>query len=134
MFSDVFVISYDDGYGIVGSIIYILLYKLLIRYVVILFELEVIWISQVVVLVIEDNFMILIIFKMKRNVFFIIEGKIFYSGDMFNFLFNCFEMYQIVYSIDLMGILIELLVLIVVFFGNDCVNFGGLGVCDYFIE
>lgn len=45
MFSDVFVISYDDGYGIVGSIIYILLYKLLIKYVVILFELEVILIS-----------------------------------------------------------------------------------------
>lgn len=59
---------------------------------------------------------------MKGNVFFIIDGKIFYSGDMFNFLFNCFEMF------------IELLVLIVVFFGNDCVYFGGLGVCDYFIE
>lgn len=78
--------------------------------------------------------MILIIFKMKWNVFFIFEGKIFYSGDMFNFLFNCFEMYLIEYSIDLIGIFIELLVLIVVFLGNNCVDFGGLGVCDYFIE
>lgn len=39
IFSDVFVISYDDGDSIVGSIIYILFYKLLIEYVVILIEL-----------------------------------------------------------------------------------------------
>lgn len=39
IFDDVFVIIYDDGFVIVGSIIYILLYKLLIKYVVILIEL-----------------------------------------------------------------------------------------------
>lgn len=43
-------------------------------------------------------------------------------------------MYEIVYSIDLLGIVIELFVFIVVFFGNDCNRLDKYGVCDYFIE
>lgn len=67
---------------------------------------------------------------MKRNLFLNIEGNMYYFGDVFNFLFNCYEIYQIVYEIDLIGIFIELLVLIVVFLGNDCNKFDYNGGCD----
>lgn len=40
MFVDVFIISYIDGLFIVGSIIYILLYKFFNKYVVIFIELD----------------------------------------------------------------------------------------------
>lgn len=40
MFVDVFIISYVDGLFIVGSIIYILLYKFFNKYVVIFIELD----------------------------------------------------------------------------------------------
>lgn len=43
IFVDVFVISYDDGLYIIGSIIYILLYKFFNKYVVILMELYSFW-------------------------------------------------------------------------------------------
>lgn len=43
IFDDVFVISYDDGVVFVGSIMYILFYKFLIKYIVILMELYIIF-------------------------------------------------------------------------------------------
>lgn len=70
---------------------------------------------------------------MERYFFLKIENYIFYRGDVFLFLFDSFEIYQIVYLIDLIGLVIELLYFIVVFLGNDCNKIDGIGFCDYFI-
>lgn len=113
---------------------YIFIYKLLIKYIVILIKLVFKLYSQFVVVVIEDNIVILVIFKMKYNLLLKIEGKKFYNGDVFNFFFDCFEIYQIEYKVDLIGMFIELLVFIVIFLGNDCNEFEYIGVCDYFVE
>lgn len=118
--NDVFLISHDDGYGTVGSTTHIPLHKLSTKYVVISTEPEATRTSQVAMSAIEDNSTISITFKMKRNVPLIIEGKTFYSGDVFNLFLDRFETYQIEHSTDLTGTFIESSVPIAVFSGNDC--------------
>lgn len=131
---DVFLISHDDGYGTVGSTTHIPLHKLSTKYVVISTEPEATRTSQVAMSAIEDNSTISITFKMKRNVPLIIEGKTFYSGDVFNLFLDRFETYQIEHSTDLTGTFIESSVPIAVFSGNDCNQLENTGACDHLIE
>lgn len=51
------------------------------------------WNSQLVVVVIKDNIMIFIIFKIKNNVFLNIGGYFYRNDDMYNIIFDCLEIY-----------------------------------------
>lgn len=132
---DVFVITHDDGSGgsaTVGSTTLIPLHKLSTRYVVISTEPSMK--SQFAVSAIEDNTTVSVTFKMKQNLPLNIEGNTYNNGDVFHFLLDSFETYQIDHITDLTGTFIESSVPIAAFSGNDCTSLHNIGACDHLIE
>lgn len=129
---DVFVITHDDGSGTVGSTTHIPLHKLSTKYVVISTKPSVK--SQFAVSAIEDNTTVSVTFKMKQNFPLNIDGNTYNNGDVFNFLLDSFETYQIDHITDLTGTFIESSVPIAAFSGNDCTMLNNIGACDHLIE
>lgn len=132
---DVFVITHDDGSGgsaTVGSTTNIPLHKLSTKYVVISTEPS--SKSQFAVSALEDNTTVSVTFKMKQNLPLNIEGNTYNNGDVFRFLLDSFETYQIDHITDLTGTFIESSVPIAAFSGNDCTRLHNIGACDHLIE
>lgn len=132
--SDVFVISHDDGRATVGSKTHIPLHKLSTRYIVISEEPEINSYSQLAVSAIEDNTEISNTFQMKRNLPLNIDGYTFYNDGVFNFSLGRFETYQIEHNTDLTETVIESLVPIAAFSGNDFNKLDKKGACGHLIE
>lgn len=132
-FDDVFVVVYNNGPGTIGSTTIVPLQKLSTNYVVILTEPSTSK-SQFAVAATEDNTVISITFKMKRNISLYIDGNSFLNGDVYNFTLDRFETYQIAHVTDLTGTVIESSVPIAVFSGNDCNMLEDIGACDHLIQ
>lgn len=83
---------------------------------------------------IEDNTEISITFQMKRNLPLNIDGYTFYNDGVFNVLLGRFETYQIEHNTDITETVIESLVPIAAFSGNDCKKLDKKGACGHLIE
>lgn len=132
-FDDVFVVSHDYMSRSIGSTAIVPLHKLSTNYVVISTE-PTMYKSQFAVAATEDNTVISVTFKMKRNISLYIDGNSFLNGDVYNLTLDRYETYQIAHETDLTGTAIESSVPIAVFSGNACNRLEKKGTCDHLIQ
>lgn len=92
------------------------------------------YLSQCVVIALENNATIFIHFKMKQNLPLNIEGNIFYRGDVFHFLLSCLKHIRLSTLPIYQGHLLNHHFKSQRFSGNDCNRLDNIGTCVHLIE
>lgn len=110
------------------------LHKLSTKYAVISTEPERGYLSQSVVIALENNAAILINFKMKQNLPLNNEGNIFYRDDVFHFLLSCLKHIRLSTLPIYQGHSLNHHFKSQRFSGNDCNRLENIGTCGHLIE
>lgn len=110
------------------------LHKLSTKYAVISTEPKSGYLSQSVVIALENNAAILINFKMKQNLPLNNEGNIFYRGDVFHFLRSCLKHIRLSTLPIYQGHSLNHHFKSQRFSGNDCNRLENIGTCGHLIE
>lgn len=110
------------------------LHKVSTKYAVISTEPASGYLSQCVVIALENNATILIHFKMKQNLPLNIEVNIFYRGDVFHFLLSCLKHIRLSTLPIYQGHSLNHHIKSQRFPGNVCNRLDNIGTCVHLIE